>query len=162
MAPGVGLRPAGDRHLALTGPLRNATRDTILAERPSWAVTAATRTRGLLDQERLDHGEALVISPCNSVHMFGMRFALDVIFVDADGVVVRAIEDLRPGRFTRIHLRAKRAIELPVGTIAATGTRPGDRLELGPIPEGGEGGSMGAWWLLVAAGAGAALVLASR
>ena len=146
----------------MTGVLRNATRDTVLADRPTWAVTAATRTRGLLDHERLDPGEALVISPCNSVHMFGMRFPLDVLFVDGDGVVVRAIEDLRPGRFTRIHLRAKRAIELPVGTISATGTKPGDRLDLGPIPEGGDGGSSGAWWLLAAAVAGAALVLASR
>jgi len=84
--------------------------------------------RGLLDSPELQAGEGLVISPCNSIHMFGMGFALDVLFVRKDGVVVRAIENIRPGRMTRIYFTAKHTIELPVGAIAASQTEPGDQL----------------------------------
>ncbi len=131
--------------------IRNLTRDKTLATAETWAVTGAARAKGLLDRDALADGEGLVISPCNSVHMFGMRFALDVLFVDRDGVVVRAIEDLRPGQFTRIHLHARRAIELPVGVIAATGTVAGDQLDLGAIPDAGDGSSLLPWVALVTA-----------
>jgi uncharacterized protein len=112
--------------------IRNETRDSVLATREVWATSAEDRMRGLLDSEGLDEGEALVISPCNSVHMFGMAFALDVVFVKKDGTVIRAISNLRPNRFTRIYFTARRTIELPVGVIEATGTRAGDRLTLDP------------------------------
>ncbi len=119
--------------------IQNLTRGTTLATRERWAVTVEERTRGLLDSDGLGEGEALVISPCNSVHMFGMSFPLDVIFVDRAGRVVRAIEGLRPRRFTRIHLRARHTLELPVGAIAASGTQPGDELDLGQVPEAAGG-----------------------
>jgi uncharacterized protein len=112
--------------------IRNVTRDTVVAAAERWATTCSERTRGLLDSEGLEAGEALVISPCNSVHMFGMKFALDVLFVRKDGRVVRAITDLRPWRATRIYFTAKHTIELPVGAIEASGTRPGDQLEWDP------------------------------
>lgn len=134
-------------------PIRNTTRDTVLATREQWAVTVDARTRGLLDRDALEPGEALVISPCNSVHMFGMRFPLDVLFVDADGRVLRVIEDLRPRQLTRIYLRARHTIELPVGVIASSGTRPGDQLDLGAVPETAGGSNTLLWALagLVAA-----------
>jgi len=132
-------------------PIRNLTRSTTLATAETWAVTGATRAKGLLDRDSLGDGEGLVISPCNSVHMFGMRFPLDVLFVDVDGVVVRAHENLAPGQFTRIHLRARRAIELPVGVIAASGTVAGDRLDLGEIPDAAQGSSLLPWFALVTA-----------
>jgi uncharacterized membrane protein (UPF0127 family) len=109
--------------------IRNSTRGTTLATHEVWATETEDRMRGLLDRDGLELGEALVISPCNSVHMFGMTFALDVVFVSAAGAVVRVLENLRPWRFTRIHFRAKHTIELPVGTISATKTERGDQLE---------------------------------
>ena len=109
--------------------IRNKTRGTIVATSERWATTPADRMRGLLDRDGLEPGEALVISPCNSVHMFGMKFALDVLFVSKDGNVVRAVENLRPWRFTRIHFRARHTVELPVGVIAASRTLAGDQLE---------------------------------
>lgn len=136
--------------------IRNTTRDTLLADREVWAVTAEQRTRGLLDREGLASGEALVISPCNSVHMFGMRFPLDVLFVDKAGRVVRAIEDLKPGQLTRIYLSARHTIELPVGAIAASKTVVGDQLDLGAIPETAGGNTL--LWALVGLAAAAALL----
>lgn|GEM_PF-445094 len=131
--------------------LRNATRGTVLADRERWAVTAADRARGLLDTDGLSSGEALVISPCNSVHMFGMRYALDVVFVDRSGRVVRAIENLCPMRFTRLHFRAHRAIELPVGVISATGTQRGDTIDLGEPPEHAGSSPLILWAIVVTA-----------
>ena len=112
--------------------IRNATRGTVLATDEVWATSAADRMRGLLERDGLEEGEALVISPCTSVHMFGMSFPLDVVFVKKDGTVVRAISNLRPNRATRIYFTAKHTIELPVGVIAASGTEKGDRLTWDP------------------------------
>jgi len=112
--------------------IRNLTRGTVLATEEQWALDPAARMRGLLDHDGLGEGQALVISPCNSVHMFFMKFAIDVVFATADGVVVRAISELRPWRFTRMHFRARHTIELPVGTISASGTVKGDQLSLEP------------------------------
>ena len=110
--------------------IRNLTRGTVLATHEEWALKPADRMRGLLDHDGLAEGKALVISPCNSVHMFFMKFAIDVVFTTADGVVVRAISNLRPWRFTRIHFAARHAIELPVGVVSASGTTRGDQLSL--------------------------------
>jgi uncharacterized membrane protein (UPF0127 family) len=112
--------------------IRNETRGTVLATAEVWATSAADRMRGLLDSPGLAEGEALVISPCTSVHMFGMAFPLDVAFVRRDGTVIRAIENLRPNRATRIYFTARHVVELPVGVLAATGTRKGDRLVWDP------------------------------
>lgn len=157
MAPGLGLRAPGAGYVALT----NVTRGAVLADKERWAVTPADRARGLLDTAHLAAGEALVISPCNSVHMFGMRYALDVVFVDRAGVVVRAIENLRPMRFTRVYLRAKRVVELPTGVIAASGTRAGDRLNLGEVPEDGAGNPLVLWAVLFVVVAAATILIKS-
>ena len=118
--------------------IRNVTKGTVVASREQWALTAAARMRGLLDHDGLEEGEALVISPCNSVHMFFMRFPIDIVFTSAEGVVVRAISNLRPWRFTRIYFRARHAIELPVGVVASSHTCRGDRLSL-DLPPGSGG-----------------------
>ena len=112
--------------------IRNATRDTVLATEEVWATSAADRMRGLLDRDGLNQGEALVISPCNSVHTIGMSFPLDIVFAKKDGTVVRAISNLRPNRATRIYLTARHTIELPVGVIEASNTCKGDRLTWDP------------------------------
>jgi len=114
--------------------IRNRTRGTVLATREVWATEPSDRMRGLLDRDGLEEGEALVISPCNSVHMFGMSFALDVVFVSKDGTVVRTVENLKPWRFTRIHFRARHTIELPLGVVGASKTRRGDVLDWGETP----------------------------
>ncbi|MEE2827678.1 MAG: DUF192 domain-containing protein [Myxococcota bacterium] len=112
--------------------IRNLTRGTLVATEEVWAQTIQERTRGLLDWDGIEAGQALVISPCKSIHMFGMRFPIDLLFVRADGVVLRAIEGIKPWRLTRIYFTARHTIELPVGAIAASSTEPGDQLELDP------------------------------
>lgn len=108
--------------------VRNVTRDSLLAERARHARSLWHRTRGLLGTEPLAAGEGLVLEPCNSVHMVGMRYALDVVFADREGQVVGLSENLRPWRATRMYRGARFAVELPVGTVAASGTCTGDVL----------------------------------
>jgi uncharacterized protein len=89
-----------------------------------------SRMRGLLGMPEPQPGEGLLLVPCNGVHMFGMGYALDVVFLDRDSRVVRVAENLRPQRMIPWVRRAHQALELPVGTIAASDTRVGDTIVL--------------------------------
>jgi uncharacterized membrane protein (UPF0127 family) len=60
--------------------------------------------------------------------MIGMAFPLDIVFLDRDGAVVAMYPGLRPGRMTRFHRTASYALELPEGSILASGTRMADRV----------------------------------
>lgn len=112
----------------------NATRGVVLAERLDWAGTSGARRRGLLGRERFERGEGLYLAPCQWVHTFGMRFAIDVAFLARDGRVLALHHGLRPGRVSRLVWRADGALELPAGTLAASGTQIGDGVEM---PEDG-------------------------
>lgn len=118
-------------------PLRvrvtNQTRGLDLATRAEVADTWYRRLVGLLGQGSLPSGSALILEPCSSVHCVGMRFPIDVLFCDRDGTVLYA-RTLRPQRFSPIVRRARRAIELPAGTIARTRTAPGDCVSLSEVP----------------------------
>ena len=105
---------------------RNAARGTVLGTRLRLADSWWHRLRGLLGRPRLRPGEGLVIEPCRAVHMAGMSYAIDVAFVARDGKVIALYPGLEPGARTRWHREAYRALELPAGTLAATGTCAGD------------------------------------
>ena len=78
----------------------------------------------------MEDGEALIFPRCRQVHTFGMRFAIDVLFVDRNGKVVRAVSELTPGRLTRWVPRARALVELPPGTLSASGTRASDLIRI--------------------------------
>ena len=70
------------------------------------------------------------MDPCNSIHMFFMRYPLDIIFVSKDGRVVFMYRGIKPWRMGRVVRGAKIAIELPEGAIDRSSTQVGDRLEM--------------------------------
>jgi uncharacterized protein len=76
-----------------------------------------TRMVGLLGRTTFDAGDGLVITPCWMIHTWFMRFPIDVLFIDRDGVVLRAIESLGPFRIASGSPRARTTIELPAGTL---------------------------------------------
>jgi uncharacterized protein len=86
-----------------------------------------SRMRGLLGRSELPVGEGLLLKPCGSVHMFFMRFAIDVVFLDRELTAVGVVPELRPWR-TAGRRGAKAALELPAGEAARRGIKPGDRL----------------------------------
>jgi uncharacterized membrane protein (UPF0127 family) len=112
----------------------NVDRNTVVGHRIRMARTLTDRTVGLLGTRSLAPGEGLWIERSPSIHMFFMRFAIDAVFVAADGRVTKIVEDLRPWRVVWWARGARDCLELPVGAVAASGTRVGDRLELAPAP----------------------------
>jgi uncharacterized protein len=109
----------------------NASRGVELGDRIGVADTHWTRLRGMLGRPQPGPGEGMLIRPCRAVHMYGMRFPLDVAFVAPDGRVVGTYEELAPSRRSRVHRDSRFALELPAGTLAASGTRIGDEIRLG-------------------------------
>ncbi len=109
--------------------VRNRTRDLELGDRVTVADTFWTRLRGMLGRPEPVPGEGLLIKPCKAVHMYGMRYPLDILFIDEGHRIEAAYPALPPGSRSKVHKRARFALELPAGTIERTQTREGDRLE---------------------------------
>lgn len=99
-----------------------------LGSRITVANTFWKRLKGLLGAPPLQPGEGLLLEGTQAVHMFWMKQALDVAFLGSGGQVVALYHDLRPGKRSKYHGRARQALELPVGTLRQTGTRVGDQL----------------------------------
>ena len=115
--------------------LRNETRGDVLCDDCGVADNIVTRIRGLLGRQSLAPGQGLLIVPCPSIHMFGMKFAIDAVFITRENVVTDCIENIGPGKVYVAkdhHGKPRSAIELPVGTIAASGLQRGDQLQIGP------------------------------
>jgi uncharacterized membrane protein (UPF0127 family) len=110
----------------------NCRSGALLGTRVALAVGIRSRLQGLLGRSELAPGEGLWLEPCASIHMFFMRFAIDVVFVDRQGAVVKLCQHVVPWRLASGGRRARAALELPVGTIERSATRVGDRLELRP------------------------------
>lgn len=113
--------------------VENVTRGTTVAERCRVASSARDRTVGLLGTAELRPGEGLLIERSPSIHMFFMRYAIDALFVDRRYRVRRVVPNLRPWRIVAWARGARDCIELPIGTIARTGTVVGDELAHIPI-----------------------------
>ncbi|MHC1759805.1 MAG: DUF192 domain-containing protein [Negativicutes bacterium] len=107
----------------------NQTRQTVMAENLRIADTFFNRLKGLLGTSVLPAGEALLIRPCNNIHMFGMKYSIDVAFVDDTDQVLKTVEALHPGRFACCS-EALYVVEMPCGTLLATGTAIGDSLKV--------------------------------
>jgi uncharacterized membrane protein (UPF0127 family) len=89
-----------------------------------------TRFKGLMGVKDLPAGQGLLIVPCNSVHCFGMKITIDVLFLAKDGTVLHMMPEMAPGKVSPIVKGARGTLELPAGTIAKTDTQVGDKLEL--------------------------------
>lgn len=99
-----------------------------MADRAGIADTSRTRKIGLLKYSKLEPGEGLWITPCEAVHTIGMKFAIDVLFLDRKRRVLKIRSGMQRWRMAAC-LRAHSVLELPSGTAAATGTARGDQLE---------------------------------
>jgi uncharacterized membrane protein (UPF0127 family) len=93
------------------------------------AGTSETRRRGLLGRSGMDPAEALIIAPCSAIHMFFMKFAIDAVFVDRGGRVLKIAHDLRPWRIAA-SLRAHAVVEMTAGNARRGDLAIGDRLVL--------------------------------
>lgn len=108
----------------------NISKGSILAEKAAIANTFISRAIGLLNRKELNKGEALILSPSNSIHSLFMRFTIDAIFVDKKGKVVGILPSFKPFRLSPIYFRSNSTIELPENTIQLTKTQPGDTIQI--------------------------------
>jgi len=108
--------------------ITNATRGKILAHCAEVAVGPLRQFIGLMGRNELAQDAGLVLPRTRGVHTHFMRFAIDVAFYDRKGVIVGVAHALRPWRLSAYHWRATGAVELPYGTLCASGTIPGDVL----------------------------------
>jgi uncharacterized protein len=102
----------------------------VVADNVAVASTRATRAVGLLSRTGLDPGEALWIVPSRGVHTWGMRFTIDIVALDERGVVVDRVSRLKPWRIRLPRRGTAGVLELPPGTLDASGTVLGHRIEL--------------------------------
>ena len=108
--------------------VKNVTRGTLLADNCSHAHTFFARFKGLQLKMDFPKGCGLLITPCNSIHMFFMRFPIDAVFIDANKTVLYIKEGIKPWRISKVIRESQSVLELPAGTAFASGTKPGDRL----------------------------------
>jgi uncharacterized membrane protein (UPF0127 family) len=108
----------------------NRTRGTYLGIDVRVADSFRARLLGLHAYRELLFGDGVWLRPCNSVQTMGMRWPIDVIFLDVGGRVVRVVEHLDPGHVIWWVSGARSTLELPAGVIDSSETQMGDRIEL--------------------------------
>ena len=84
------------------------------------AASSWSRSKGLLGRSGLGEQEGLWIQPTSSIHMWFMRFPIDVIWAAEDGRVIKLVVNIKPWRMSFCR-GAKVALELPVGAIERSG-----------------------------------------
>ncbi|HLE88748.1 MAG TPA: DUF192 domain-containing protein [Candidatus Limnocylindria bacterium] len=108
--------------------IANTTRGTTVADRCRVASSLRDRAVGLLGTREVLPGEGLFIERSPSIHMFFMRYPIDVVFVDPHGRVTRTVSRLRPWRVVWWARGARDCIELRGGALADSRTIRGDQL----------------------------------
>ncbi len=105
----------------------NRTREALLADRAGFATTSQDRRKGLLRHTSLEPGDGLWIAPCEAVHTIGMKFPIDVLFLNKKRKVLKIKRNMQRWRMAAC-LRGHSVLELPAGSAATT--EPGDQLEM--------------------------------
>jgi uncharacterized membrane protein (UPF0127 family) len=117
------------------GEVIDDSRGTVLCRRLELAQSTATRIRGLLGRAAMEpEGGMLFVTPAwfpiAWMHTCGMRFPIDIIFLDKRNRVLRINRELAPWRFSALVPKARRVLELAAGSAARAGCQKGDLLRL--------------------------------
>lgn len=86
------------------------------------------RLRGLMGQKRLPKATGLLLSPCNSVHMCFMRFAIDVVYLDKEYKIIKIVKNLRPWSGISMCSPAWATLEMTAGEADQCGLVVGKEL----------------------------------
>jgi uncharacterized membrane protein (UPF0127 family) len=117
----------------------NQTRGTDLCARLADAGGRSGQARGLLGRDSIGANEGLLFvrqrfEPFMWMHMFFMRFAIDIVFLDRHDRVVYICHNLRPWRVSPILFSARKALELAAGAARRSNTAVGDVIVFGSTP----------------------------
>ncbi|HTB22633.1 MAG TPA: DUF192 domain-containing protein [bacterium] len=101
----------------------------------AWATeNTFERVQGWLKRESVEAGEGLLICPCASIHTLGLRFAIDAVFLDRKGRVLKVVHRAEPSRLVWGPWRGTllpfsvQVLELPAGSAEAAGLSSGRQL----------------------------------
>jgi protein-S-isoprenylcysteine O-methyltransferase Ste14/uncharacterized membrane protein (UPF0127 family) len=111
-------------------PLKNITKGHLYPIKSYIADSLFSRLVGLLGTQSLDPDRALHIDPCAGIHTFGMKYPIDVLFLDKENTILKQISELPPNKVTKVLHFAKSVLELAPGTIQRYNIETGDRLEI--------------------------------
>ena len=111
----------------------NQTRGTVLCARLENAGGLAGQGRGLLGRAGLEPGTGMLFengrfTPFMWMHMFFMRFAIDIVFLGRGNLVIRINRRLKPWRVSSVVFGARKALELPAGASDESSTQAGDQI----------------------------------
>jgi uncharacterized membrane protein (UPF0127 family) len=95
------------------------------------------RLCGLLGRRPLRAGEGLLIDPCRSIHTLGMRYAIDVIYLDREWRVAKLVHTMKPWRLSACW-RASMTLEVLADTARALGITEGATLRWELVPDSGQ------------------------
>jgi protein-S-isoprenylcysteine O-methyltransferase Ste14/uncharacterized membrane protein (UPF0127 family) len=93
------------------------------------------RLSGLIGTEQLAQNEGLYFTPCSGIHTFGMRYAIDAVFLNRSGCVIHCINNLKPNKVTKIIPSAAGVLELSAGFIRSHQIQEGDCIQVQPDRE---------------------------
>ena len=100
---------------------------TVIAEDVEIAEQFFKRLKGLMFRQQMAPNTAMLLSPWPQIHTCFMRFALDVLFIDKEGVVQYVMENLKPWRLSPIIYRAAKTLEMPADTLKGR-VKVGDKI----------------------------------
>ncbi len=99
----------------------------VVVARMERADTLWKQTVGLLGRDALEADSGLWLEPCNSVHTFGMRFPIDVLFLNRQGFAIKTAHRIVPWRIAGLYFQAHIVVELPSGILEAQNIVEGHR-----------------------------------
>ncbi len=119
------------RVVRLWNPIRN----TVLGQNVRIAHSHRDRMIGLLKEKTLTDGKGLLLQGTRSIHTFGMRFPIDVIYLDVAGRVLCTIHSLPPNHIGPFRWGVHAVLEMGAGTIERSQTQVGDFLKMDELSE---------------------------
>jgi hypothetical protein len=112
--------------------VKNKSRGTLLADTLLTLGPSFPKTLRHINRHGLPSDCGLWISPCHAIYTVGMRFPLDIVFLDSKGMVVKLLRSFPPNCYAESGPTSMSALELPCNRIAESCTELGDTLELDP------------------------------
>ena len=111
----------------------NQSRGTVLCAQLENAGGVAGQSKGLLGRDGLEPGAGMLFensrfTPMMWMHMFFMRFAIDIVFLGRGNKVISISRQIRPWRVSAMVFGARRALELEAGAAERSSTQVGDQI----------------------------------
>ncbi|HCO18668.1 MAG TPA: hypothetical protein DIT39_03530 [Tissierellales bacterium] len=103
----------------------------VILDKLKLADNYSKRLKGLLGRSSLTSGEGLIIRPCNSIHTYRMKFAIDVLYIDKKNIVLKVVDSIKPDRLGPLILKSAYVIEASAGAFRGR-VKEGDRVHIVP------------------------------